>query len=208
MKLNFFTTRTRGTAAMAVAALCLFFAGKAKADCSQLARPRAIASFHPSAITGDPTAVTGADARTGAQPLARTVVDPELAGQLAGKADPIVGLWLTTFTSQGQIVDQGFDMWTSDGLEVLNDTPPPATGNVCLGTWVRISPSTYLLKHPSWTFDEAGNLNGTAIIRETIIVDAVSNTYKGTFTIDIMTLSGNPIQHFNGTIAGTRITVD
>jgi hypothetical protein len=201
MKLNFFTTRTRGTAAMAVAALCLFFAGKAKADCSQLSRPRAIASF-------DPTIVTGADARPGAQPLARTVIDPELAGPRASNANSIVGLWLTTFTSQGQIVDQGFDMWTSDGLEVLNDTPPPATGNVCLGTWVRVSPNTYLLKHPSWTFDEAGNLNGTAIIRETITVDPAGNTYKGTFTVDVMTLSGNPIQHFNGTIAGTRITVD
>jgi hypothetical protein len=201
MKLNYLMTRTSVTATMAVAALCLFFAGNAKADCSQLARPRAIATF---------ADFTDGSAQGAAKPLARTSVDPELSGSAKGldATNSIVGLWMSTFSSQGQIVDQGFDMWTSDGLEVLNDTPPPATGNVCLGTWVRIAPTTYLLKHPSWTFDDAGNLNGTAVIRETITVDSSGMTYKGTFTVDILGLSGNPLQHLSGTISGTRITVD
>jgi hypothetical protein len=198
MRLNSILTRTNGAALTAVAALCIFFAGSAKADCSQLAKPRAIATFADFA---------DGSVHAAAKPLAHTVGDAEMEAKPAG-ANSIVGLWMSTFLSQGQIVDQGFDMWTSDGLEVLNDTPPPATGNVCLGTWVRVAPNTYLLKHPSWTFDAAGNLNGTAIIRETITVDPSGHTYKGTFTVDVLSLSGNPLQHFAGTITGTRITVD
>ena len=201
MKKHLLTTKTSGTAIAAVAALCIFFAGTAKADCSQISKPRAIATF---ADFADGPAQADI-----AKPMARTAGDPDAqASKLLGGGNSIVGLWMSTFLSQGQIVDQGFDMWTSDGLEVLNDTPPPATGNVCLGTWVRIAPNTYLLKHPSWTFDDAGNLNGTAVIRETITVDPSGQTYKGTYTVDILTLSGNPLQHLSGTISGTRITVD
>jgi hypothetical protein len=58
----------------------------------------------------------------------------------------IVGLWKITFTSGGQVVDQGFDAWHSDGLEVLNDTPPPATGNVCLGVFAQTGHCTFKLK--------------------------------------------------------------
>lgn len=203
MKLNSIMTKTSGTAVAAVAALCIFFAGTAKADCSQLTKPRAIATF--ADFTDGTSNVRGVNA---AKPMAHIVGDPEAEAKALGGSNSIVGLWMSTFLSQGQIVDQGFDMWTSDGLEVLNDTPPPATGNVCLGTWVRVAPNTYLLKHPSWTFDDAGNLNGTAIIRETITVDPSGQTYKGTFTVDVLSLSGNPLQHIAGTISGTRITVD
>jgi hypothetical protein len=197
MKLNMTSTRTSGSATMAVAALCFLFAGSAKADCSQMMKPRAIATAE------------FADGSARATALARPAADRELPGPARlGGGENVVGLWLSTFTSQGQIVDQGFDMWTSDGLEILNDTPPPATGNVCLGTWSKVAPNTYVLKHPSWTFDGAGNLNGTAIIRENITVDPSGMTYKGTFTVDILTLSGNPIQHLSGTITGTRITID
>jgi hypothetical protein len=118
----------------------------------------------------------------------------------------IVGLWLTTFTSGGQTVDQGFDVWTSDGTEFLNDTPPPATGNVCFGVWQKTGPNTFVLKHPSWTFDGQGNLNGTAIIRETVSVDMNLNSFKGTFSVDLYTLNNVNVGHFTGTISATRIT--
>jgi hypothetical protein len=126
----------------------------------------------------------------------------------AGDANRIVGLWHTVFTSGGQTVDEGFDMWTSDGLEVLNDTPPPATGNVCLGVWAKTGGNTIKLNHPSWTFDANGNLNGTAVIKETISVDPGNNSFKGTFTIDIFTLQGQNVFHLEGTVAATRITVN
>jgi hypothetical protein len=125
-----------------------------------------------------------------------------------GQGASIVGLWKSTFTSGGQVVDQGFDQWSSDGTEILNDDPAPATGNVCLGVYVKSGPSTYKLKHPSWTFDAAGNLTGAAIIREQVTVAPGGNSYKGPFTIDIYDLSGNHLAHFSGTITAQRITVD
>jgi hypothetical protein len=120
----------------------------------------------------------------------------------------IVGLWNVTFTSGGQVVDQGFDSWQLGGTEILNDTPPPATGNVCLGTWMQLSPHVFKLKHPSWTFDNSGNLTGTAVITEQVTVDALSNNYQGPYSYDIYDLNGSRLQHFTGTITGKRITVD
>ncbi len=185
MQLTFLKT---SMTTFAAAALCLFFTGTAKADCSMTRKPRAI--------------ITAPDLSAASSNHAQA----QARGSAASTS--VVGLWMVNFVSQGEIVDQGFDSWSSDGTEILNDDPPPSTGNVCVGTWVKIAPSTYLLKHPSWTFDDAGNVNGLAIIRETITVDPSGMTYKGTFTLDLVTLSGNPIQNFSGTLSATRITVD
>src|SRR5438132_8523437 len=43
----------------------------------------------------------------------------------------IVGLWDVKFISDNQLFDEGFDQYHSDGTEILNDIPPPASGNVC-----------------------------------------------------------------------------
>ena len=54
---------------------------------------------------------------------------PEASRSQGGQAS-IVGLWNISFLIGGQIVDQGFDVWHADGTELLNDNPPPASGNV------------------------------------------------------------------------------
>lgn len=195
------TAAHRGASVLAASAFCLFvgfsFTGTAKADCGLSMAPRAIANFP------DAGSLT-----LQAEPTAHATTESSKAGpEDSPFAASIVGLWLTTFTSGGQIVDQGFDIWTSDGTEILNDTPPPATGNVCLGTYVQTGPNTFVLKHPSWTFDNNGNLNGTAIIRETVTVQPSAKTFKGTYTIDFLTLSGANVGHYTGTVAATRITV-
>jgi hypothetical protein len=138
---------------------------------------------------------------------------PEMKSSQAHTAqasDPvsIVGLWRVTFVSDGEVVDEGFDMWHSDGTEVLNDTPAPASGNVCLGVWTATGPLTFSLKHPSWTFDDAGNLTGTSVIREQVTLSADGNSFKGPVTVDVFDLSGNQILHLDGEIMAERITVD
>ena len=120
----------------------------------------------------------------------------------------IVGLWKITFVSGGQVVDQGFDAWHSDGSEILNDSPAPSTGNVCLGVYSRTSPQTYKLYHPSWTFDDQGNLTGTAVIREQVTLDNKGETFQGTFTVDIFDLAGNRVGGLSGKVSATRIKVD
>jgi len=119
----------------------------------------------------------------------------------------MVGLWKVAFVSGGYIVDQAFDAWHSDGTETLNDTPPPSTGNVCLGVWSQTG-KVYKLNHPSWTFDANGNLTGTAVIREQVTVDPHGNTFTGTFTVDVYDLSNNLLYHLSGTVSGDRITAD
>lgn len=190
--LNVFRTGSLTTTAVLV---CTVLATGAKADCG-LSGGRYSPGAHLTAAWPE--------TRSGSAELSsRSATDRDAPGNAS-----IVGLWKTTFISGGQVVDQGFDQWNSDGTEILNDTPPPATGNVCLGVWVKSGENSVKLKHPSWTFDANGNLTGTAIIREQVSVDPKGNTYKGTFTVDVFDLAGNPVFHLAGTLKGERITVD
>jgi hypothetical protein len=68
----------------------------------------------------------------------------------------IVGLWTVTFNSNGQVFDQGYDQWHSDGTEILNDTAPPqpanGAGTICLILSGRLQEdrATILQTRPSW----------------------------------------------------------
>jgi hypothetical protein len=138
--------------------------------------------------------------------LAHTALPSASTTPAAANAS-IVGLWFIQFSSGGYIVDQAFDVWHSDGTEILNDYTNPIEDNVCLGVWTQTG-QTYKLKHPSWTFDTSGNLTGTAIIGETVTVDAESNTFSGTYTIDLFDTSGNPVGQYNGTVKAARVMPD
>ncbi len=218
MKLNSMTTIFRRAAATSIAALCLIFAGTAKADCGIATTQRAAFAPDGLAAANKLTAMLGggsvhantSDSFSDGSVRANALPGPasDLSRGIGGGNDPITGLWFTTFTIGGQTVDQGFGLWSSDGLEILNDNPPPASGNVCLGTWVKTGPNDYKLYHPSWTFDNNGNVNGMAIIHESITLAADRESYKGSFTIDVVTLAGAPVQHLAGSISGTRITVN
>lgn len=127
-----------------------------------------------------------------------------------GDDQTIVGLWDVKFISDNQVVDEGFDQYHSDGTEILNDTPPPATGNVCLGVYENTGPRTLKLKHPSWIFDPTNTIViGRATILEKITVDRGGRTFKGTFIIQLRDLSGNPLgPDLSGQLTGDRISPD
>ncbi len=124
----------------------------------------------------------------------------------------IVGLWHVLFTSDGQPFDEGYDMWLSDGVEILNDTAPPqpanGAGTVCLGVYEKVGPRTYKLKHPFWGFDENSQLAGTGVISETVTVDPGGNSYHGSFKFDVFDLSHNLVFEAKGDLKAERITPD
>ena len=136
----------------------------------------------------------------------------------AGAAPGITGLWDVTDTYQGQVVDEYFDTWISDGNEFFIDATNPAADNVCQGTWIPFSPDssthkdgslTYKLKHVSWTFDSSGNLNGSAVFHDTIELSSDAQSFTGVENVYLYDLDGNLIDEFLGdSLKGTRIHAD
>lgn len=130
------------------------------------------------------------------------------AGDLFASEPTIVGLWDVKFISDNVVVDEGFDQYHSDGTEILNDTPPPATGNVCLGVYKTPATRSIKLRHPSWIYDPTNTfVIGRATILEQVNLDRGGNSFTGTFTIQFRDLDGNPIApDFSGQLRGDRIT--
>jgi hypothetical protein len=118
-----------------------------------------------------------------------------------------VGLWDSKVISGGQVIDEGFDAFHSDGTEILVDQSNPITDNVCLGVWEQTGPLTIKLKHPSWYFDTNGNLLGVVIIHETLTLDPDCDTYHGTSTEDVYDTKGNKLGTYEAQITAKRITV-
>ncbi len=130
-----------------------------------------------------------------------------------GEEPTIVGLWDVKFMSDNQLFDEGFDQYHSDGTEILNDIPPPASGNICLGVWAKTGPRSFKLRHPFWIFDPATNTTviGRGSIVEHITLDRRGQSFKGPFTFEFRDLFGNPLPGFldvSGNLVADRITVD
>ena len=133
-------------------------------------------------------------------------------------APSIVGLWHTVFlvdpkggysTAGPNVFDEGFDAWHADGTETLNDISPPPTGNVCIGVWTQTGPLTYVLKHPTWGYDEDNiNVVGVGTITEQITLDPSGNSYSGTVTIVGVDLTGANVFQASATIVAERIVAD
>jgi hypothetical protein len=124
----------------------------------------------------------------------------------------IVGFWHVLFTSGGQPFDEGYDIWHSDGTEILNDNAPPAPanggGNFCMGVYAKTGPGTFKLKHPFWLMDANGNYYASGVLLEQVVLGKGGNSYSGTFSEVWWDLAGNVIFQATGTLAGQRITAD
>lgn len=141
-----------------------------------------------------------------------------LADTPLATAPSIVGFWHTVFlvdpaggynTAGPNVFDEGFDQWHSDGTEALNDISPPPTGNLCLGVWTQTGALTYVLKHPTWAYDETNtNIVGVGNISEQVTLDPSGNSYSGTVTFDGFDLTGAPVFHAVASIMAERINAD
>jgi hypothetical protein len=77
-----------------------------------------------------------------------------------------------------------------------------------LGVWKQTGPRRFELKHMVLRFDASGAMIGTAIQRETNIVNREGDAFTGTFTIDFLDLEGHVVFSGAGEVAGERVTVD
>jgi hypothetical protein len=145
---------------------------------------------------------------------AQSAAVPEVfaAGSSDSQDDPsVVGLWDVTFLAGGQLYDEGFDQYQSDGTEIMNDITPPATGNVCLGVWTKTGTRSFRLVHPFWIFDFNGNLLGRGVLTEQCTLSTRGNNYAGTFTFQFRDLAGNTIPSLpdvSGNLTATRISAN
>lgn len=180
----------------AACTLGALFAVSASANCNVAGTPSARAALR---------AQQSGFSRSSLEPMFSNPPARPADSPLVGEGS-IAGYWYVRFVVDGQLVDDGFDIWHSDGTEALNDTSAPSTGNVCLGIWARTAPFTYVLKHPSWIFDDAGvNVAAIAIISERITLATDGRTFSGTSTITVYDLTGNVVQQLSSDVTGERI---
>jgi hypothetical protein len=144
------------------------------------------------------------------------------SGGAAFNTATIVGMWNLQFISQGNtahnpsipdgaLLDFGDTQWHSDGTELMNSGGhAAATGNFCMGTWVRSGYFTYVLNHFALSYDPtAGNLAAKIHIFEQVTLDPSGNEFTGTVTIDAYDpKSGLKVDHVTGTVSATRVTAD
>ena len=122
--------------------------------------------------------------------------------------DQIVGMWKVTYLLPGG-TGLGFQQWHSDGTEIHNAEAPAARGNVCLGIWKKTGRYHYKLNHLYLQSDPATDtLQFRIQLREEIELDHGGNEHFGTVTFDVYDLNGKLLNHIEGTVHATRITVE
>jgi hypothetical protein len=129
----------------------------------------------------------------------------------------MVGTWKEHWIAEGNKeipdgteIDANYAQWHSDGTEMqVSGMRAPLTGDVCLGEWIRTGARTYQLNHFGVSYDSTGqNIVGPARIQQWITIDAKGNSTSGTFTIDQYDLTGGVLQHVQGKVIGTRVTME
>ncbi len=123
----------------------------------------------------------------------------------------IVGLWFTVFKIGEDVWNRGFQQYHEGKTELSVDSSvPPVLGNVCIGVWKTSAPRVFKLRHVTWNWNPDGSLAGTFLLLTTVRLDPHGNTYTGTFVSDSFDTNNQVIPEFHaeGTVRGTRITVD
>jgi len=196
----------RLVAAVAILAVMSLFSVSARAACRVSLGSRLDLVMPPELLEHAPAQLLG---QAPAQQSSEAPSDSS-----AHKSAPsITGLWFVTFYSGGVAFDQGFDVWHSDGTEILNDNGPPepawSTGSFCMGVWKLSSDNTYKLKHLGWNFDGNGNLSAIVVIKQTVTLGADGDRYRGSLEIDTYDpVSGNLNSKIIGEVKAHRIQVD
>ncbi len=119
----------------------------------------------------------------------------------------IVGLWhVVHYNPDGSLGFESFEQWHSDGTEFEFANIPPATGDICMGTWQQNGRGAQLW-HTGWTFNEDGSSSGTMVLTGTDKVAADGNSFTGTFHVKFFDVNGNQYFKASGTTVADRLSV-
>ena len=88
----------------------------------------------------------------------------------------------------GALLDFGLIQWHEDGTEITNSGGrTPAVGDVCMGAWKQVGPSTFKLTHLALGYGPPPGpvmgYQGLAVLEMEVTVDAGGHTYHGNFTL-------------------------
>jgi hypothetical protein len=88
----------------------------------------------------------------------------------------------------GALLDFGLTLWHADGTEVTNSGGrTPAVGDVCMGAWKQVGPSTFRLTHLALGYGPPQGpvmgYQGLAVLEMQVKVDSGGHTYHGNFTL-------------------------
>jgi hypothetical protein len=151
----------------------------------------------------------------------------------------IVGLWTFELRAKadpgipndnpgipdGALLDFGLIQWHEDGTEITNSGGrTPAVGNVCMGAWKQVGPSTFKLKHLALGYGPpqgpVTGYQGVVLLEMTVRVDSGGHTYHGNFTLTQYmskfdpTVPGSAFDQstveftLSGTVKATRVEVN
>jgi len=144
----------------------------------------------------------------------------------------IVGLWKFELRAKdnqgipdGTLLDFGLIQWHEDGTEITNSGGrTPAVGNVCMGTWKQVGPSTFKLTHLALGYGPpqgpVTGYQGVVLLEMQVRVDSGGHTYHGSFTLTQYmskfdpTIPGSEFDQstveftVSGTVKATRVEVN
>ena len=125
-----------------------------------------------------------------------------LVGDNQDEIAPIVGFWTFEWRAKanpalpndnpgipdGALLDFGLIQWHPDGTEITNSGGrTPAVGDVCMGSWTQVAPSTFKLTHLALGYGPPPGpvmgYQGVAVLEMLVQVDSGAHTYHGNFTL-------------------------
>jgi hypothetical protein len=123
----------------------------------------------------------------------------------------------------GALLDFGLIQWHPDGTEITNSGGrTPAVGDVCMGAWKQVGPSTFKLTHLALGYGPppgpVQGYQGLAVLEMQVKVDSGAQSYHGSFTLTQYankfdpTVPGSEFDHstveftLSGTVKAARVS--
>lgn len=122
--------------------------------------------------------------------------------------DELVGAWQVEASAEQQKVDfPALLSFTQDGI-VLGDEPPSPFETTAHGNWNATSADTADFTFVALVGSQDGALSARLKVVGTLTIDAVDDTWKGFFQIEVADPEGNAILVDRGVLNASRIAVE